>query len=165
MPVFGEGHRIRDTYAAARPDATPADLWSAVLTDATFRIPAIRLADARHRAGRSTHQYLFSWATPAFGGIAGSCHALEIPFVFGVLDNPGAALVLGGEPSAELWSLSRAMQDAWLAFARDGNPSHPALPEWPAWNRDERPTMGFDLVRELLADPGRDQRRLWEDVL
>ncbi len=163
--VFGEGHRIRDTYAEARPDAAPADLWSAVLTDATFRIPAIRLADARHRAGRSTYQYLFTWATPAFGGIAGSCHALEIPFVFGVLGNPGAALVLGGEPSAELWSLSEAMQDAWLAFARAGNPSHPGLPEWPAWNRDDRPTMGFDLVRELLTDPGRDQRRLWEDVV
>ena len=45
----------------------------------------------------ATYQYLFTWASPAFGGVAGSCHALEIPFVFGVLGNQGAELILGGD--------------------------------------------------------------------
>ena len=165
--VFGDGHRIHEAYAAAAPPgATPDDLWSAVLTDATFRIPAHRLLEARAEGAASpTFSYLFTWASPAFGGIAGSCHALEIPFVFGVLDNPGAALILGGEAGDALWALSDAMQDAWIAFARTGDPTHPGLPEWPAWDPDRRPTLRFDLERSVVDDPGGVERLLWEGVL
>ncbi len=163
---FGDGLHVHDTYAAARPGASTDELWSAVLTDAAFRIPADRLLAARAQ-GLSTpaHQYLFTWASPAFGGVAGSCHALEIPFVFGVLANPGAELILGGEAGPELWSLSDAMQDAWIAFARTGDPNHPGLPEWPAWSPDERPVMGLDVDREVVLDPSGTERALWEGVL
>ena len=101
-----------------------------MLTDATFRIPAIRLIEARAAAGigSPTFQYLFTWKTPAFGGVAGSCHALEIPFVFGALGNAGAELFLGGPAGPDLWALSEAMQDAWLAFARTGDPGHDGHP-------------------------------------
>ncbi len=165
--VFGEGHRIHDAYAAARPGATPDDLWSAVLTDATFRIPTTRLVEARVEGGASspTHQYLFTWASPAFGGVAGSCHALEIPFVFGVLGNQGAELFLGGHAGEELWALSDAMQDAWIAFARTGDPNHPGIPDWPAWSPDERPVLRFDVERSLEHDPAGAERRLWDGVL
>ena len=40
------------------------------------------------------------------------------------------------------------MMDAWLAFARTGDPSTPALP-WPVYDRETRPTMVF----------GRESRR------
>jgi para-nitrobenzyl esterase len=157
--IFGNAHVVRDTYGSARPDATPDDLWNAVLTDATFRIPAIRLVEARSAATSPTWQYLFTWATPAFGGVVKSCHALEIPFVFGVLDAPGAALFLGDPIGPELHELSQAVQDAWLGFVRDGDPG------WPVWNEVERPAQRFDVERELLADPMADERRLWDGVL
>jgi len=157
--IFGDAHVVRDTYRAARPEASADDLWNAVLTDATFRIPAIRLVEARRGASSSTWQYLFTWATPAFGGVVKSCHALEIPFVFGVLDAPGASLFLGDPIGPELHELSRAMQDAWLAFVRHGDPG------WPAWSEAERPTQRFDVERELLSDPMADERRLWDGVL
>ena len=165
--IFGEGHRIHDTYAAARPDATADDLWSAVLTDATFRIPAVRLVEARAEGGATspTRQYLFSWATPAFGGVVGSCHALEVPFVFGSLGNSGAELFFGGPAGPELWALSEAMQDAWLAFARGGDPNHDGLPDWPAWTPDDRPVLRFDLERRLEHDPHGAERAVWEGVL
>jgi para-nitrobenzyl esterase len=164
--TFGEGHVVRDTYAAARPAAGADDLWSAVLTDCTFRIPAERLLEARAAGASSpSHQYLFTWASPAFGGVAGSCHALEIPFVFGVLGNQGAELILGGPAAPELWALSEAMQEAWLAFARTGDPNHEGLPAWPAWSADDRPVMRFDVERELLHDPDGEARRLWDGVL
>jgi para-nitrobenzyl esterase len=164
---FGDGHRVHETFAASVPaGATPDDLWSAVLTDVTFRMPAVRLVEARAEGATSpTHQYLFTWASPAFGGIAGSCHALEIPFVFGVLANPGAELILGGVAGDDLWGLSDAMQDAWIAFARTGDPNHPGLPEWPAWDPETRPVMRFDVEPALVHDPGRAERLLWEGVL
>ena len=157
--IFGDAHVVRDTYRATRPDATADDLWNAVLTDATFRIPAIRLVEARAAASSPTWQYLFTWATPAFGGVVKSCHALEIPFVFGVLDAPGANLFLGDPIGEDLHELSRAMQDAWLGFVRDGDPG------WPMWDEHDRPTQRFDVERGVLADPMADERRLWDGVL
>lgn len=157
--IFGSGHPIRDAYSAGRPDASPDDLWNAVLTDATFRIPAIRLVEARYASNSPTWQYLFTWPTPAFGGVVKSCHALEIPFVFGVLDAAGAELFLGGPVGDELRDLSRAMQDAWIAFARDGDPG------WPSWNAESRLTQQFDIERKVLSDPMSIERRVWDGVL
>ena len=112
-----------------------------------------------------THQYLFTWASPAFGGVAGSCHALEIPFVFGVLANQGAELILGGAAGDELWGLSDTMQDAWVAFARTGDPNHAGLPEWPAWEAGARPVMRLDVEPALVHDPGGVERELWDGLL
>lgn len=163
--VFGDGHPVHDTYARNRPDASPDDLWNAVLTDATFRIPSIRLIEALSSQSAPRWQYLFSWATTAFGGVVKSCHALEIPFVFGVLDAPGANLFLGEPIGDDLRELSAVIQDSWLAFARTGDPNTDSLPDWPAWNPEDRPAMRLDLTRELLHDPMGDERRLWEGVL
>jgi para-nitrobenzyl esterase len=150
---------VRDVYASDRPDVSADELWNAVLTDASFRIPAIRLVEARVAAKSPTWQYLFTWATPAFGGVVKSCHALEIPFVFGALNNQGAELFLGGPVSDDLWELSAAMQEAWLSFARNGDPG------WQAWNKESRPTQRFDVVKELLSDPMSTERGVWEGVL
>lgn len=108
---------------------------------------------------RSTPNSTARCTISAFGGVVKSCHALEIPFVFGVLDAPGAALFLGDPIGPELHELSQAMQDAWLGFVRDGDPG------WPEWNESERPAQRFDVERELLADPMADERRLWDRVL
>jgi para-nitrobenzyl esterase len=163
--VFGDGERAHERYLATRPGATPSDLWSAVLTDAIFRIPAIRLIEARENVASETYQYLFSWPSSAFDGVLGSCHALEIPFVFGVLENSGAELIFGASAGPELEELSLQMQRAWLAFARTGDPSHDGLPHWPVANSADRPAMRFDLTRELLHDHDGDQRALWEGIL
>ena len=73
-------------YREALPGASAGDLQAAVVTDWFFRIPAIRLAEA-HAAGRgATYVYEMTWRSPQFGGRLGSCHALEIPFVFDNLD-------------------------------------------------------------------------------
>ena len=48
----------------------------------------------------------------------GSCHALELPFVFGAVHLPVVQVFSGGGPAVE--TLSAQMQRAWLAFAADG---------------------------------------------
>jgi para-nitrobenzyl esterase len=104
----------------------------------------VQLAD-RHAAaadpGVGTFSYLFTWATPAFGGLLGSCHALEIPFVFGTVANPTVQLFAGG--GEEAMELSDGMRRAWAAFARSGSPSNPCSGEWPGWEGDRRSTMVF----------------------
>ncbi|MCU0311927.1 MAG: carboxylesterase/lipase family protein [Acidimicrobiales bacterium] len=166
--LAGDGHRFHDVYAAAHPGASPDELWSAVLTDAAFRVPGVRLLEAHQRAaapGVHGFEYLFTWPTPAFGGAVGSCHALEIPFVFDTLHRGVAQLFLGGPATPEVQGLAAAMQDAWIAFARHGRPASPALPAWPAFAADERRVMRLDVRPEVLVDPGRTELDCWDGLV
>jgi para-nitrobenzyl esterase len=147
------------TYRRLNPGASVQDLWVAMGTDALFRLPAIELAE-RQCAHAPVWSYLFTWETPVFGGILKSTHAVEIPFVFDALDAPGSEVFTGtGEERA---AIARRMHDAWIAFARDGDPGHAAIPEWPRYDADRRATMRIDATWELLEDPDSDTRRLWE---
>jgi para-nitrobenzyl esterase len=85
---------------------------------------------------------------------------LEIPFVFDNLHQ--ASTLVDGRP--ETHALAGAMSEAWLAFARTGNPNHPALPHWPAYSLEERQTMIFDTLCRLEHDPGREERLAWQGV-
>ncbi|HEV3366951.1 MAG TPA: carboxylesterase family protein [Acidimicrobiales bacterium] len=130
---------VREARLGRGEAATPRDLWVAISTDALFRMPTVRLADAHAAAadpGVGTYCYLFTWESPAFGGVLGSCHALEIPFVFGSVHNPGVQGFSGG--GEEAFALSAAMRRAWVAFARSGAPQG-----WPAWDPESRPTKVF----------------------
>jgi para-nitrobenzyl esterase len=147
-------------YRARHPGANGKDLKSELFTDQVFRMPAIRLADAQ-RAHRpdDTRMYLFSWASAAMGGRLGACHAIELPFVFGTLDVPGMAMLLGpGDPPT---ALSEAVMDAWVAFARTGDPNHAGLPKWPAYDGTTRQTMELGTDLRVLGDPAGAIRRLW----
>ena len=159
--LFGEaaGDAVA-TYRSARPTASPGDLLSAMTTDSVFRIPAIRLSEAQQKAGGSVWMYLFDWATPAMGGRFGSCHALEIPFVFDNLHQPGASLFVGDQPPADL---AKTMNASWARFARTGSPEGPLSP-WPAYEPGPRSTMVLGAANGLREDPMGEERALWEGV-
>ena len=158
-----DGRRIveahREARAARGESAAPADIWYAIESERTMREPAMRLAglQAAHR-GR-TFAYLFDWASPAFGGALGSCHALELPFVFGTLDRPVLRSLVGA--GAEARALAGRIQDAWIAFARAGDPSHAGLGEWPAYDTDRRRTMILGKACRVEAAPREPERAFW----
>jgi para-nitrobenzyl esterase len=147
------------TYRGLFPDASLPELWTAIATDALFRIPAIRLAE-RQLPHAPVWSYLFTWESPVFGGVLKSSHAVELPFVFDTLDEAGSDLFTGTGP--ERAAIARRMHDAWIAFARDGAPGHDAIPEWPRYDTDRRATMRIDETWELLDDPMSATRRLWD---
>ncbi len=138
-------------YRRARPGSTPGELASALATDHSFRVPAIRLAEARAAAGSPIWMYRFDWATPVFGGVLGACHGLELPFVFHNLDR--ATLFTGG--AAECEPLADTVQDAWLSHVRRDGPG------WPAYDTERRATMRFDVASEVVDDLEGDLRRVW----
>ena len=146
-------------YRRALPGASLQEMWIAIATDALFRVPAIRLAE-RQLAHAPVWSYLFTWATPAFGGVLKSTHALEIPFVFDTLDQPGGEIFTG--TGAERAAIARRMNAAWIAFARDGAPGHADIPEWPRYDTERRATMRIDETWELLDDPMPETRMLWD---
>jgi para-nitrobenzyl esterase len=144
---------LLNAYRRLMPEATPQAVWSALATDAAFRMPAVRLADAQQAHG-AAWMYRFTWETPVFGGVLRSTHALEIPFVFDTLDQPGADQFTGAGP--ERPAIAAAMHQAWIEFARTGDPG------WPPYDPARRPTMRFDREIQVLDDPDGEARRAWE---
>jgi para-nitrobenzyl esterase len=136
------------TYAAARPGATPGQVGAAITGDDAFWRPAIRLAESRTAP---TWMYRFDWPTPAFGGLLGACHGLELPFVFATLD--AARGLVGDDPS--LADLATAVHGAWVRFARDGEPG------WPRYEAERRSTKIFDMPSVVVDDPSRMLRKRW----
>jgi para-nitrobenzyl esterase len=161
--IVDDPHRFADTYRQEADDASHDDLWTAVMTDRVFRIPAIRLAEAQapHQPDH-TFMYRFDWASPALGGRLGSCHALEIPFVFDVLGRSGAEVFAG---DAAPQALADAMHRSWIAFARTGHPGHDDLPPWPAYEPASRSTMHFDVECAVQDDPGAEARAAWDGLI
>jgi para-nitrobenzyl esterase len=156
----------RNARRAARLPATPPDLWFAIEGDRTFGVPALRLAErkARARGGASVHKYLFTWPSPAMNGVLGACHALEIPFVFGTAGSlPALRGFVGEGPGVE--KLSLEMQDAWVSFARTGDPGHAGLGEWPAFEPGRAATMVFGAASRLVDGPHRDELAFWDGLL
>jgi len=145
-------------YRAAYPSASPGDLLAAIQTDWWCRIPAIRLADAHAKSPAATFMYEFAWRSPAFNGLLGACHGLEIGFVFDTLDKgPDQMLgpLLGTDPPQQL---ADTMHAAWVAFATNGDPG------WPKYDLNRRATMRFDTTSEVVDDPRSVERKLWAGV-
>jgi len=152
----------REARAARGEAIVPPELWFAIDSDRSFRYPAMRLAQI-HRAHQArTYAYLFTWQSPFLGGVLGACHALELPFVFGTLDQPMLASFAGSGAAADL--LAARMQDAWIGFAHSGVPGHDALGEWPAYDEAHRATMLLGAEVGVEHAPREPERRVWESA-
>ena len=150
----------RDARAARGERVEPGDLWFAIESDRTMRHPAMRLAALQAAHQPATYAYLFAWPSPAMGGLFGSCHALELPFLFGTLEHPLIRPFTGKGPEAH--ALAARIQDAWIAFARTGRPGHPGLGDWPAYDAARRRTMILDRDCRMEDAPREAERRFWD---
>lgn len=152
--------RVLDVYRRTYPGESPSWLWILMTSDRTYRFDSITIAQRRAMAQEQAPvwMYLFEWETPASDMRAH--HALEIGFAF---DNtsrvPGMSG--GGEQAA---ALAGRMSNAWISFARNGNPNTPSLPAWPDYSIDHRPTMLFNNEPRVVSDPDAEVRRLWSTV-
>jgi para-nitrobenzyl esterase len=144
-----------EAYRSDLPSATPGELLMAVATDWFFRLPALRLAEARTGAPGSTHVYEFAWPSPQFGGRLGACHALEIGFVFDTLAAEGSAPMAGEAPPQEL---ADTMHRAWVDFVTTGDPG------WPSYDVTTRPTQVFGTLTSVVPDPRGAQRAVWDGI-
>lgn len=154
IEAYREARRARSEAVEVR------DVWVAAGTDLVFRWPSLQLAAAHGDDGSKTFAYLFDWESPAFDGLLGSTHALELPFVFGAVHVPVVQMFSGGGPAAD--TLSRQMQMAWLAFATRGDPSHEGIGEWRQWEPAGRATMVFGAHTGLVDAPRDSELAVWE---
>lgn len=153
------GVRVRDTYRQARAargePASNHDVYVAVDTDYVFRIPADRLAEAQTAHTNQVYAYRLDWQSPLKE--LGACHALDLPFVFGTQAQPGIADFAG--PGAT--PLAEKIMDAWIAFARSGDPGTADL-AWPRFEAAKRSTMLLDAECRVVEQPREQERLCWE---
>ena len=120
-----------------------------------------RISQKVAQAQAPVYMYLFAWQSLALGGRPRATHTVEIPFVFDNTHIP-TTMTTGG---AEVKTLAAQTSEAWIAFARSGNPNHKGLPTWPAYTTAQRGTMVFDAPASRVAnDPGRVERDRWASL-
>ena len=150
-PSLGEQYgKVIAAYAQSRDTTNPWDLYIAI-NSARFHRGTNAVA-ATHSASGPTYLYSFDFAPTEKLGAA---HGAEIPFVFSNATESDNA-----RPGAD--KVEDAVSEAWIAFARTGNPNHPGIPEWPTYNTETRPGMVFDVESRVVNDIRKLEREVWE---
>lgn len=151
---FTDPERVIAVYSRDRGEP-PGQTLARVATDWFFRIPAIRLAEARAGGPGHSHMYEFTWRSRARGGALGACHALEVPFVFDALATPEAGWITGPDaPQA----LAAEMHAAWVRFIGAGEPG------WEPYEPERRRVRMLGTPSVTADDPDRERRVLWEGL-
>jgi len=149
------GETLIETYRKLNPRATPSELFFLIASDYRYGAPIMKIAERRAALGKGpVHLYYFTWETPVQGGRLKSPHTIEIPFAF---DNVQISKQITGG-GADAMALADKVSDTWIAFARTGDPNTSKLPNWPAFNATERPTMVINNQSQVVSDPIREQR-------
>jgi len=148
-----------DTYQ--RADSEYGEAVIHLETDLLFRMTSIRMAEAICDL-QPTYMYLFTYRSTSPWARYESAHSMEVPFVFGLIDELDSIDFIGRGPRRAL--LMRQIQQAWIQFARSGDPNHPGLPHWPRYDRTRRATMQLGLDSKVEEDPLAAQRRSWDGV-
>lgn len=149
--------RLIALYRSHRPADSRGDLALIIASDnSPLRLSAHAIAERKAaQASAPVYTYLFKWRSPVDGGKLRSMHCMEIPFVFDHVDN---CTFMNGR-GADRYALAETMAEAWVSFARTGNPNHPGLTDWPAFDGTRRSTLVFDRECGPVSDPYREERR------
>jgi para-nitrobenzyl esterase len=149
---------ILEVFKKAHPNASPFELFSRIQAAAGPRQNAVTQAERKAaqaaQGGAPVFMYWFQWQTPILDGRPRAFHCSELPFVFYNTDR--CAAMTGGGPEAR--DLGGRIADAWIAFAKNGDPSHAGLPKWAPFTAESGGTMIFDTKSEFKLNPDKEER-------
>lgn len=137
--LMGAPEAVAEAYAGVQQSEPTGLVAGRYLSDVMFRERIVRWLALRGDA--STWVYDFVWRSGA-SGIAEHC--LDVPFLFGVLDDPDVARVTGPNPPQEL---ADRVHGASVAFIRGESPG------WHASGPDADAVEVFDVAGAPLVVP------------
>ncbi len=151
--IYGDkAETVIAEYRRSRPGSTPWQLFIAI-GSARMGYGSIQLAEV-HQATAPVYLYMFDFEASRQNL---ATHAAEIRFVFSTASRMPNAMP-GAKPVED------AMSDAWVAFARTGNPSHPGIGQWPVYDLRTRPTMVFNVESRVVNDLRPIERQVHDRV-
>ena len=160
MRVDIQPEHVVSEYRKLYPDYTPSEVFFAATTAArSWRAAVIEAEERAKQRGAATYVYQLNWESPVRPQL-GAPHGFDIPLVFGNLDTENSLTGTGREARA----VSGMMSDAFISFARTGDPNHRRLPQWQRFTLLRRETMIFDSEPRQEDDPRGGERRLFETV-
>jgi para-nitrobenzyl esterase len=125
-----------------------------VITDWFFRIPPVRVAEARAGSGASTWMYRFDHPQPQDNHGLGACHGTEIPFVFGTATREDVRPLIGDTPSQ---AVADRVHRVWV----DNNRGDPG---WARYDTARRITGLLTDSVAAVDDPAGDERALGDSI-
>jgi para-nitrobenzyl esterase len=144
-------------YRASRAGGSPGDILAAVISDWFFRIPPIRVAEARAASatGSTTWMYRFDRPEPQDNHRLGACHGAEVPFVFDTATREEVRPLIGNTPSQ---AVADQVHRVWVDFITRGNPG------WAPYDTTRRTTGLLAETVTPVDDPAASERVLWDGI-
>ena len=147
-------------YRRLYPNYSATEVFFAATTAGRSWRGAVIEAELRAAQGSPVHAYQLNYRSPLENGRYGAMHGMDIPLVF---DNIAQAESRSGK-DADAQKAAGQMSEAFIAFARSGNPAHAGIPEWRPYELRARSTMVFDVKSQLVDDPRGEERKLFAQV-
>ena len=145
VQVFREGH----------PGANPFQLLS-IISTCPFRALAVTQAQRKAALGKApAYNFWFQWQTPILSGRPMAFHCADLNFFFH--NSERCAYQTGNGPEAQ--QLAMQISQAWIQFARTGDPNHAGLPKWEPVTASGSQTMIFDTLNRFSPDPDSAERQ------
>lgn len=115
-----------------------------------FRLPAVR--QVQEHSANGGNAYLYYWTVQSVLPMRKACHAVELAYVFGNLEET----IYTGEVADE--ALSDTVMQLWSSFARTGNPESDGL-VWEKYTPHKRATMVFSRDPHIEYDVLKTRRK------
>jgi para-nitrobenzyl esterase len=145
-----------DAYEKEYPRARPIDILSMVESLWLGGGSLTQAGEKADQGGAPVYAYRFDWRSDICDGRLRAFHALDMAFTF---DNAARweSATGGGERAQRL---AARMSQAWINFARTGDPGHRDLPEWPQYQRARGAVMVFDDHCRVKNHPDAEIRKI-----
>lgn len=144
-----------DKYMELYSDMEEPDAKARFVSDLCFRASSVKMAEEHSNADGTgkTYMYLFEKENTEYEAMK-ACHASELAYVFHNLGNTEFTGKIDE-------GLADRICDAWVNFAKSGNPSTEAA-SWEEYSEEDRITMiiGNDNALETVKDPYSAERSL-----
>ncbi|MEO9004269.1 MAG: carboxylesterase family protein [Ginsengibacter sp.] len=173
-PQYGQNtNTIIQTYRKTMPAASASDIFVAVSSITMMGLGSIEIAEKKSKENAApVYLYNFGYKSevkiPGTDHALGTPHAMDITFKFnnevqpkkGESAKPG--FFAGNRP--ERFIASHHFAELWTTYARTGKPSAKNVPEWPAYNLNDRPTMRIDTKCEVIYDRFKEELDMWRSI-
>jgi carboxylesterase type B len=145
---------LYDAYARTRPNASPLNVLTDLVTDDLFRCGGLQVANARADS-RPVYAYQFEVPSPLLGGTLGATHCMELPFTFDNISRWGPAPFVQDLQVEVVERVTNALHRSWIEFIRHGDPNHSALPPWRPYGPGDRAVLvvGANDIRLVAGMP------------
>jgi len=156
-PMYGEKcAEIVALFRRIYPAIKPLDIYSRISAVPIRGSAVEQITRKAAQGGAPSYLWWLTWQSPLMDGRMRAPHCADLAFVFDNTDRCETQTGGGAKPRA----LAAKVSQAWVNFARSGNPNHPGLPPWPAFVADKCQTMIFDKVCEVKENPDTEERKI-----